>query len=94
MGIYIGQLIVDPTIVSKLNTKHQVTEVEVREAFQWPARVEVGLEVHPEHGLRWVALGSTAAGREIIAWLLPTPDWAGDLADTWVVKSARWVGIG
>jgi hypothetical protein len=91
VAIYIGQVIIDPSIVAKLNTKHQVTQDELREALQWPASVHVAREVHPEHGPRWIAVARTGASREIIATLLPAPEWEGDAADTWVVKTARWV---
>ena len=91
VAIYIGQVIIDPSIVLKLNAKHQITADELREALQWPANVQVGPEIHPEHGLRWIALATTAASRQVIAALLPAPYWAGEMADTWVVKTARWV---
>jgi hypothetical protein len=91
VAIYIGKAIIDPPIVAKLNTKHQVTQDELREALEWPAKVRVAREVHPEHGLRWIALARTATSREVIATLLPAPYWEGEEADTWVVKTARWV---
>jgi hypothetical protein len=91
VAIYIGGVIIDPSIVAKLNTKHQVTQDELREALQWPAEVQVVREVHPEHGLRWIALATTATSREVLATLLPAPYWEGEEADTWVVKTARWV---
>jgi hypothetical protein len=91
VAIYIGKAIIDPPIVAKLNTKHQVTQDELREALEWPAKVRVAREVHPVHGLRWIALARTATSREVIATLLPAPYWEGEKADTWVVKTARWV---
>lgn len=91
MAIYIGLTIVDPGVIPKLNEKHQVTEAEVKEALQWPAKVRAALENDPKHGERWVALAEVGSGRPLIAWLLPAPDWAGEQADTWVVKTARWV---
>lgn len=90
MAIYLGILEFDPSIRSKVNGKHHVTPDEVREALQWPARAETAWEEHPEHGRRVVALGSTADGREVVAWLLPLPHWD-DGTDTWIVKTARWV---
>ena len=73
MAIYIGLVHVDPGVVAALNTKHQVTEGELREAIQWPAPVLAAPEEHPEHGPRWVVIGTTAGGREVIAALLPMP---------------------
>lgn len=91
MAIYIGRLVIDPGIVAKLNMKHQVTMDELRDALQWPARVHAAVEDHPDHGVRWLALGMTAGSREVLATLLPTPSWEGERADSWVVKTARWV---
>lgn len=91
MGIYIGLAIVDPGVVPKLNEKHNVTEQDVKEALQWPAIVRTAPEAHPEHGDRWVAYATLFNNQPILAWLLPAPEWAGELADTWVVKSAYWV---
>lgn len=91
MGIYIGWVVIDPSIIMKLNTKHQVTEHELREALQWPATVSAAPEEHPEHQLRWVALATTSENREVIAALIPAPEWAGEDADTWVVVTARWI---
>jgi hypothetical protein len=91
VAIYIGRVIVDPGVVAKLNTKHQVTHDEVREALEWPAKVRVAIEDHPQHGRRWVVVGQTGSSRELIAALLPTPEWEGDRADTWVLKTGRWI---
>ncbi len=91
MGIYIGMLIVDPTVLDKLNRKHSVTEAEVREAFQWPASVDAVFEDHPEHGARWVGLATLASGREVFGALLPAQAWAGADAEDWVLKTARWL---
>ena len=91
MSIYIAVVHVDLTVVDKLNRKHSVTRAEVQEALQWPARVEAGYEDHPVHGGRWVVVGTVVGGREIIASLLPAPYWAGDRAEDWVVKTARWL---
>lgn len=91
MAIYIGLVLVDPSVVDKLNRKHNVTEAEVKEALQWPARIRGGWEEDPEHGKRWVTIATVASGREMLAALLPSPAWADEQAETWVVKSARWV---
>lgn len=91
-GIYIGDVIVDDTIIAKLNTKHQVTRAELRQALMWPARVDVAPDYDPDNGgWRWVAVATTAEGRLVICWLLPAPEWEGEDAQTWVVKTARWV---
>jgi hypothetical protein len=91
MAIYIGLAIVDPSVAAKLSTKHNVTVDHVREALQWPARVRTAFEDHPEHGPRWVALAEIS-GNAFFAVLLPAQPWEGGRCDTWVVKTARWVG--
>ena len=91
MAIYIGLAIIDDSVVAKLNSKHQVTLAELLEAIQWPARVEAAFENHSDHGARWLVWARTSQGRELLAVILPTPAWEGSQADTWVVKTARWV---
>lgn len=90
MGIHLGLIEADPSIETKINTKHNCTLEEVRQALQYPAKARAGWEEDPEHGLRVVALGTTGAGRLLIGWLLPIPPWD-ENSDTWVIKSSRWV---
>ena len=89
-GVHFGLILIAPTIEAKIRTRH-LTGAQVREALQWPATAEAAREDHPEHGERWVAVGTTGDGRQIIAWLLPEPNYLEELADTWTLKSARWV---
>jgi hypothetical protein len=79
-------VLVDSAVVDKLNRKHQVTAAQVIEAFEWPAHARAGLEDHPEHGERWVAVGTTANGRRIIGWLVPIPEWE-PMPDTWKISA-------
>jgi hypothetical protein len=82
---YVGYIHIDPSILDKIHTKHQLTEGDVRDAFQWPAEARGFWEDHPEHGLRYLVKGKNYAGRVILGWLEPV-----DIADgTWVLRSAR-----
>jgi hypothetical protein len=90
-SVYLGLIVAEPSIERKIREKHQITLAEVREALQWPARAETVEEDHPRHGHRWIATGSCADGREVIACLLPLPPYLGPLADTWTLKTARWL---
>ena len=89
--IYIWRVVIDPGVIAKLNTKHQVTEPEVEEALQWPSRPSVALDDDPDLGRRWIAKAVVANGRPLLAVLLPAQAWAGDQAEDWVVKTAYWV---
>jgi hypothetical protein len=91
-SVYLGLIVDDPGIEAKIRGKHYgITLADVREALQWPAQAETVEDNHPEHGHRWVAVGQNAEGRFVIAWLLPLPPYMGSLADTWTLKSARWL---
>jgi hypothetical protein len=91
VSIYVGRVVIDDSIAAKIREKHSITPEEVREALEWPAQVRAAEEWHEYHGHRWVALGRTATDREVLAVLLPTPDWEDARADTWVLKTARWL---
>ncbi|WP_405070420.1 hypothetical protein OG558_12755 [Kribbella sp. NBC_01510] len=90
-SVYLGLITADPGIEAKIQEKHHITLAEVREALQWPAQAQTVEEDDPEHGHRWVAVGQSAGDRLVIAWLLPLPPYMGSLADTWTLKSARWL---
>jgi uncharacterized DUF497 family protein len=89
--IYIGLVVVDPSVVQKLHEKHGITVADVQEALQWPARAEAVVDDDPEHGWRVLAYGTTADGREVFGVLLPEPDHDWERAETWRIKSARWL---
>lgn len=91
MGFHFGVIDADPSIQQKLREKHGVTLGDVIEALQWPSRALAAEEDHPQHGWRVVAYGRTATGRELMAVLLPAREWEGIAADTWIVKTARWL---
>jgi hypothetical protein len=83
--VYIAQIVIDASIVAKINSKHNVTREEVVEAIQWPAATRAAWEDHPLHGRRLIASGRTASDRRILAVLQPV-----DAADgTWRLRSAR-----
>lgn len=83
--IYIGLVLIDPSVEAKINEKHNVTPDEVREAIQWPARARAVWEDHPDHGLRVIAVGTTWTGRTLMAVLQPVHEADG----TWRLRSAR-----
>ena len=89
-GVHLGYIDASPAVESKIQEKHGITLAEVREALQFPAPVRIAPEEHPEHGYRWVAVGS-CGGHVVIAWLLPLPEHEGATADSWTLKTARWV---
>jgi hypothetical protein len=89
--VYFGLITADYTIEAKIRQKHSITLAEVREALQWPAQAEAAEDDDPEHGWRVLAYGSTRDGREVFASLVPFPEWAGIDADTWNLKTARWL---
>jgi hypothetical protein len=88
--VHLGRLVIDDAIDDKLRRKHNITFQDVVEAIQWPAHAEAGWEFHPDYGWRVVAYGTVAAGRGVICYLKPLPEWD-DYADTWEVRTARWV---
>lgn len=83
MSVYIGLIIVDPSIETKLRTQRNgLTGAEVRAAFQWPAIVDAVWHDHPEHGKRLIAKARTERGL-LQAILLPVDETDG----TWVLKT-------
>ena len=92
VGMYFGELRIDPGTEDKLHRKHRgITSKDVVEAIQWPARCEAIWEEHPDHGERAVAIGAVADGRELICALTPLPERDGQQADTWIIRTARWL---
>ncbi|MEO5535254.1 MAG: hypothetical protein ABIR17_09005 [Pseudolysinimonas sp.] len=90
MRDYIGLVVCAPSVERKLRSKHGLTADLVREAIQYPARVMLAWDDDPRHGGRLVVLGTTATGRQLVVWLVPTPEWDPD-TDVWLIKTARWV---
>lgn len=90
-AIYLGYLVAAPSVEAKINEKHHITLADVREALQWPAIAQVVEDDDPEHGWRLLAIGKNGLGREVFAALIPLPESAGTTADTWAVKTARWI---
>lgn len=92
VSVYLGQIVVDASVEQKLHEKHDgLTVQDVREALQRPSDVQVAWEDHQEHGRRLIAVGTTSLDRKLIAVLLPHPFYDGDSAETWILKTARWV---
>lgn len=89
-SIYIAEVIIDPPIEAKIQGKHNLTAAQVREAIQYPAKAESAFDSNEEHGPRWLVVGE-CDGRSIVAAVLPVPSYEGPNAETWVLKTARWV---
>ncbi len=89
--VYLGRLVItDPAVTDKLHRKHDITYEDVVEALQHPAQARAAWDDDPYYGPRVIALGSVADGREVIGYLKALPEWD-DHADTWDIKTARWV---
>ncbi len=83
----IPEIVIDPHIVDKIKSKHNVTADEVKEALLMQLDVDARWEEHPKHGRRVIAIGRIATGRELIAALLPIDADEG----IWRLKTARWL---
>ena len=88
--MHLGQLVIDESVRAKLNTKHNISFDEVKEAIQHPARARAKWDNHPVHGRRVAAIGTVASGRAVLCILIPVPEYD-ENADTWLVKTARWL---
>ncbi len=84
-SVYIGQILIDDTVLSKIHDKHNLTFEDVTTALQYPAKARAAWEDHPTHGLRVVAYGTSWAGRAILGWLEAVDETDG----TWRLRSAR-----
>ena len=86
--LYLGQIDCPDQVVQKINSKHGITEQDVRDAVQWPARpIEVywiGLDDDPR-AARAVAIGDTADQRRITVVLYPVD---GPFEGTWRLGTA------
>lgn len=87
-SIYIAHIECSVLVSGKINSKHGITEQDVRDAIQWPARplraFWVGLQDDPR-GPRAVAIGQIPDGRVIKAVLYPVED---QFAGTWRLGTA------
>lgn len=76
-AIYLGQILCPEGVIAKVNGKHDLTERDIRDAVQWPARpikaVWIGLDDDPR-GPRAVVTGRVADGRVIQVVLYPVGD--------------------
>jgi hypothetical protein len=85
MEDWIGDIIFDPRVEAKIRTKHNVAPWEVREAVALGAADSATWEDHPNHGERLIAVGRTADGCTLIAYLKPIDR----LDGRWVCLTAR-----
>lgn len=63
--------IIDASVEAKIKQKHDLTPVEVREAVVLAPDAEAVWDDDPTRGLRLVVAGTTYAGRQVIAYLVP-----------------------
>ena len=86
--LYFGQIECPETVIAKINSKHGLTEQDVRDAVQWPARpiraFWIGLDDDPR-GPRAVAIATTLDGRRIKVVLYPAD---GPFEGTWRLGTA------
>lgn len=86
--LYFGQIECSAAVVEKINSKHGITEQDVRDVVQWPSRpiqaYWIGLPDDPR-GPRAVAIGDTADGRRIKVVLYPVD---GPFEGTWRLGTA------
>jgi hypothetical protein len=86
--IYLGEILCPHAVIEKINSKHGLTEQDIRDAVQWPARPDrtywIGLADDPR-GPRAVAVGRTADGRRIKLVLYPVD---GPFEGTWRLGTA------
>jgi hypothetical protein len=89
-SIYIAWLDIDQETIAKLCQQHHVTEDEVRALLQWPARPQARYDDDEVHGPRWLAL-AYHEGNPFFAALDPLPEWEGENAELWSLRSAYWL---
>jgi hypothetical protein len=69
--VWIAQVEFDPEVVTKLQTKHNISPDEVREAVCFGAHREARWHTHPQYGRRLIVIGDSYAGMPIVAYLKP-----------------------
>lgn len=87
--MYLGLVVIDEPTNAKITGKHHITFDEVRDAVQWPAHPRAKWDDHPKFGRRLIVIGQTA-GKSVLCILKPLPE-HDENADTWEVKTARWL---
>jgi hypothetical protein len=69
--VVVAQLNISPVVEDKINQKHDLTAVEVREAVLYARDAAAEWQDHPQYGRRLVVRGTTYAGRPVIAYMTP-----------------------
>ena len=67
---WIGSIVVDPEVETKLRIKHGLTGGQVEAAVAFGGHTRAAWDDHPVYGRRLVVVGSDSSG-EIIAYLKP-----------------------
>lgn len=84
----VAVLVIDPSVEAKIRDKHfPLTAEDVRAAVVYGRDIETRWEDHETHGLRLLVRGTTYAGVEFVAYLMPANE--GDPEEgTFVLKTA------
>jgi hypothetical protein len=69
--VWIAQVEFDPEIASKVQTKHNISPDEVREAICFGKHREARWDDHPQYGRRLIVIGDNYLGESIVAYLKP-----------------------
>jgi hypothetical protein len=84
MAEWVARLIFEPEVSSKIRTKHNLTEDQVRQAACFGRHRKAWWHTHPHYGERLLVEGETADGISVLAYLRPI-----DRADgTWECRTA------
>lgn len=87
MADWIAEVIADPAIELKINTKHNITLDDVREACCFGAHEDARWHNHKDYGRRMIVKGRNGDGRLLIAILRPQDRDMG----IWECRTARWL---
>ncbi len=82
--VWIAQVKFDPETASKVQTKHNISPDEVREAICFGRHRRVFWDEHPYYGRRLIVIGDNYRGESIIAYLKPINQADG----TWECRTA------
>jgi hypothetical protein len=69
--VWIAQVEFDPEIASKVQTKHNISPDEVREAICFGKHRRAFWDEHPDYGRRLIVIGDNYMGESIAAYPKP-----------------------
>jgi len=82
--VWIAQVVFDPQVASKVQTKHNISPDEVREAVCFGKHRRAFWDEHPDYGRRLLVIGDSYTGASIVAYLKPINQADG----TWECRTA------